>query len=584
MFHFLFPVTANVADTENFSKRALMRSDLTGYEYPLMVPENLPPLPQIQDVAFFDLSDRSEKYLAESFSLMGTMSLETLLRNHLLPWALAADGRLGAVKDSLIDFIFSNDHSRNPSRSWIELIANHPIIPILAGKDKPNGRHRCLVDLVRPQTLFSKLFFEDEDVIPEPSFFRKHETALVLCGIKSDPTWADLVGRICYFSQRPADAADIIEKVKILLTIPPPSDFEADEPNIHRIQTLKWVPGIPVLGTHVSLLSPQDCRGQDQRSLTVYVLGSTTLSPSGNWRKILGWDKPFHRSLLFRQLDICLERNDHEKVQHILSYLKPNEYSEIKYKKCILGSRKQYWGASKVFLPNSFLSRYPMLPFLDEVDSLFAQRHRKLIEILTVRSQPSMTDLIEVQKILQGSAPLDQPSLDIAVNSLEVAIRLPQTDDLTNTLVPDSQSVLRNVWDIVHGDRNVTGAVAAFHYTHPMISTNVIERLGVENALARATRLAIEFDDEDEDEYTLEEKLTDIISDTLGRYSMESTFNEYLANADDCGATKISWILDECKKGHYESKALLTPELEAFQGASLMVHNDGGKSLLSHSK
>lgn len=543
----------------------------------MTVPVNLPPLPQIQDLAFFDLSDKIENNLAESFSLMATMSLETLLRNHLLPWASAVDESLDPVKDRLIDFIFTNDQSRSPSRSWIDLIANQPIIPVQARKDQSNRRRRCLVDLVRPQTLISTLYFEDEDVIPDPIFFRKHKTALILCGIKSEPTWADVVDRIFQFSRRPQDVEELIEKVKTLLTIPPPSGFEADELNIRHIQTLQWVPATPVSETQLSLLSPQDCRGHDQRPLTSYVLGSTKISASGHWRKIIGWDKPIEKDLLFRQLDICLEKRKHENVQHILLYLQPHEYSEIQSKKCILGSHKDYWGASKVFLPKSLLGRYPMVPFIDEVDTLFAQRHKKLIEVLKVQSQPSIADLIEVQKNLQSSMPsLDQPSLQIAINSLEVAIRLPQADDFSDMLVPDSQCVLRKVCDIVHGDRNVTGAVAAFHYTHNMISTNVIERLGIENALARATRLAIEFDDEDEDEYTVGEELTDIISDTLGRYSLESTFNEYLANADDCGATKISWILDDCKKGPYESKALLAPELKAFQGPSLMVYNDGG--------
>jgi hypothetical protein len=35
-------------------------------------------------------------------------------------------------------------------------------------------------------------------------------------------------------------------------------------------------------------------------------------------------------------------------------------------------------------------------------------------------------------------------------------------------------------------------------------------------------------------------------SDTLDRYPVETTFREYLANADDCeGASHISWMLDQ---------------------------------------
>ena len=545
-----------------------------------MLPVNLPPLPNIQDVAFFDLSDTSERYLADTFGLLESMSLETLLRDHLLPWAVATEAGLDAVKDRLIHFIFSKEHFINPSRSWVKLITSQPIIPILTRTDQPTRRYRCLVDLIRPQTLLSELYFADEDVIPEPDFFKRHEPVLIMCGIKSEPTWADIVGRIFYFSQRHVDVDEIAGRVKILLRTNPPSDFRADESNIRHIQTLKWLPGIPVSGTHVSLLSPQDCRGPNQRSLTNHVLGSTSFSPSGDWKKIFGWDKPIHRSLLFRQLDKSLEQRDHENVHRVLSSLQPTDYPDLQSTKCILGSRKDYWDASKVFLSNSLLSSHPLYPFLDEVDSFYAQRHPELLEVLNVRKEPSIGDLIEVQRRLQASAPkLDPTGVTIAIKSLEIAICLPQTDDLTNILIPDTQSILRNLWDIVHGDRIVTGTQATLHYTHPMVSANVIEGLRVENSREYAIRLAIEFDDDDEDEYTLEDKLTDVISDTLGRYSLDSTFNEYLANADDCGATQITWILDDCKKGPYGSKALLTPELAAFQGASLFVHNNEGKSL-----
>lgn len=559
----------------------MVRRDLTGHKYPLTVPTNLPPLPQIQDVAFFSTLDATDRYVADSFGLLETMSSETLLRDHLRPWTVATAGSFGAVKDRLVHFLLSAEHFRNPSRSWIELIANLPIIPTSAHEDHLRPGRRRIVDLIRPETLLSKLFFENEEVFPEPNFFQRHKTVLNICRIKNEPTWADLVGRICYFSQCQADFHDLAEKVKILLSIPPPSDFRADNSNIHRIQTLKWLPGTLVMGGHMSLLSPQDCRGPDQESLTCYVLGSTSFSAWGDWNKILGWDTSIDRSLLLRQLGICVEKNDHERIDRVLSSLQPNDYPEIEFTKCILGSRKNYWFPSKISLPNSLLSTYPLLPFLDEVDSLFAQHHPKLMEDLKIRQQPSIGDLIEVQRTLQASTPsLNDSNVAVAINSLEIAIRLPPTDDVAGILIPDSQGILRNLADIVHGDRNVTGAVAAFNYTHPMISSNVIERLEVENSLARATRLAIDFDDQDEDEYTLEEKLTDIISDTLGRYSLESTFNEFLANADDCAAKKISWILDECLLGSYESKVLLTPELAAFQGAALFVHNDGGKPLI----
>lgn len=221
-----------------------------------------------------------------------------------------------------------------------------------------------------------------------------------------------------------------------------------------------------------------------------------------------------------------------------------------------------------------------MAPFLDEVDLLFAEKHLGLLDALDVRPQPALTNILEVQRELQPSTSrLSASGLNVAVSSLEIAIRLCKLEELTEVLVPDTENVMRSLPDIVHGDQYVSGPIASFNHTHSALSTRIIQVLGVENALARATRLNIEFEDEDEDEYTPREKLTGVISDTLERYPIESTFNEYLANADDCGATKISWILDQCLKGPHDSLNLLTPELKPFQGPALFVHNDEGKLL-----
>ena len=64
------------------------------------------------------------------------------------------------------------------------------------------------------------------------------------------------------------------------------------------------------------------------------------------------------------------------------------------------------------------------------------------------------------------------------------------------------------------------------------------------------------------------------ITNTLDAYPDNSTFREYLANADDTkGASVISWLLDE---RYHPNEKLLTPELKRFQGPSFLVYNDGG--------
>lgn len=72
-----------------------------------------------------------------------------------------------------------------------------------------------------------------------------------------------------------------------------------------------------------------------------------------------------------------------------------------------------------------------------------------------------------------------------------------------------------------------------------------------------------------------EEDILTIISDTLQRYPIKSTFKEYLANAEDSGgATNISWLLDRTQ---HPSRKLISQELAECQGPALACFNDGGK-------
>jgi hypothetical protein len=79
------------------------------------------------------------------------------------------------------------------------------------------------------------------------------------------------------------------------------------------------------------------------------------------------------------------------------------------------------------------------------------------------------------------------------------------------------------------------------------------------------------------DEFDQRESVTTQIADTLDRYPVETTFREYLANADDTsGATRVSWLLDERQ---HACQSLLTPEMEKLQGPALLVYNDGGEEV-----
>ena len=288
----------------------------------------------------------------------------------------------------------------------------------------------------------------------------------------------------------------------------------------------------------------------------------------------IGWDQPVPKEVLLQQLDRCLERNDYEKVDKVLTEIKPEDFPELSSKPCILVRHRRYMVPKRVFYPGSHLHVHSLAPYLEEIDGYFATKHVKLLVALGIKPEPSVEDLQYVQKALDASRQgrLSESDLSIAISTLEIATLL--RFDTDNFLVPDTTSILRSLVDIVHGDWDAAGHVK-FNFTHAKLSMDLINRLGIENSLARATRLEIEIEDEDEDEFTPRERLSTIICDTLGRYPIETTFNEFLANADDAGATRISWIIDECHDGPYESGSVLSPELKPFQGPALTVFNDG---------
>ncbi len=290
---------------------------------------------------------------------------------------------------------------------------------------------------------------------------------------------------------------------------------------------------------------------------------------------VSGWDQDVPTNILLQQLDHCLEAKDYDKVDKLLPHIKPKDLSQLQSRACILGCHKNFLSPRRSFQPGCTLSLYSLDPYLDEIDSAFFQKHAKLLATLDIQKDPSIEDLRYVQESLNTSdqGQLDDGDLHIAIATLEISAKLGYNP--RELRIPDTTSILRNLSDIVHGDRTVRGDISRFNFTHPRVSEYLIQQLEIEDSFERAIRLDIDFDDEDEDEYTQRESLTTVICDTLGRYPIETTFNEFLANADDAGATKISWTIDTCLGGPHKSDSLLAPELGPFQGAALIAYNDG---------
>lgn len=531
------------------------------------LPFALPAFPNLPGLNFFDIKEPSERYIVRELQLVSHASIETLLNDHILPWMVKQkSGDESIAKMQLVDWIFGEI---KPSDAGIRnTVSTNPIVPM---KPKSNAEpFRCLIDLVDPRSESAILYFEDEPVFPANDFFEKHELALRSYGIQrgnESPTLA--LDRAKVYAERKADMK-LLAKVQKLLTspLPPTKMYQANK----TVESLTWLPATMPDG-EMRLCSPKRCRGLDQRDLIDEVWGWLPFNPLPEWQSLLGWDVDVPGEILVAQVDGCIAKRDTSKLSKALSKVPSKDYSILIQKSCIQGKHGELMMPSQVFYPGHQLSAFSLLPHMDSVDGRFAQRHKSMLSSLGIAKEPSLIDIQELQATLNSRCPLDASGVSLAIASLEVALRLPDFDR-AKLAIPDTIGSMRNLTEIVHGEPVVDGQLAEFHYTNTRVSIDLAERLELETCYERALRLSIEIDEEDDDEFTPREKLADIVSDTLSRYPVEETFNEFLANADDAGAIGICWTVNDALQQNAISEASLTPELQDHNKPSITVYND----------
>ena len=536
----------------------------------------MPAICPIPGINFYRSVHESETYLIDSFNLLEQMNTEKLLFQHLLPFVFSNQPvhSVEEVKLSLANFTMTK--ARHQERSWISKIDKFALVPLKIGDQGKVRAYRRIMALIDPESSLAKLFFPDEEVFPEPQFFERHRAALIACGLQKVINRDIVIERIRYFAQC-QNVEELLKRVCRLVSSPLDAATPEDESIVTEIRTSSWLPATSPSGQLVKC-SPLQSRAIEDSQLCNHVLNVLDSKLHHDWKRLLGWDTVVEEKVLLDQLDACRKASSHLQIDQVLDYLYM-QYgtSSILSKQCIRTARQIYVEPSQAILPGGVLENFPLIPFLETVDWSFAKKHPQLLKDMKIKGSPSFEDLIEVQQAIMDTnngVALQAEQLSISRNLLEIASQILGPEHLGPFRVPDHEGRLALLADIVYGDPSVTVKDAEIRYTHPDISTSLINKLGIESVRERMTRLQIAIEDEDEDEYVPREELSTIISDTLRRYPIMATFNEFLANAEDCEASKISWILDECERGPYNSQRLMTSELVDLQGAALYSHND----------
>jgi sacsin len=457
-----------------------------------------------------------------------------------------------------------------------------PFVPVTQLNGKESSKFALASDLIDPTVPeLKRLCFDDEEITPKGIFFRDFDVALRGCGLKTVVDEAVVERRVRRYASSEYPLSEIQERAQKLLksSCRWNSPSEISEGSVLR--KLKWIPATDISGA-LSLKAPSQCRGHRDRLLAHSQLPILGIPISSEWEARLGWHATLPNLILLSQLSFGVQRKHRRIVDAVLAYIFEKGLTELlahelKSIPCILVSSGLFVTPSQAVSPRrlSIAGCERLQPYLANVDHKFWEDHEDLLIKLGIGNL-QLTHLLKIQGILEAKPVLEECDVAVAIEILNLASKIPK-GYLVGLKVISDTGKFWPIHDVNFDDLGPLKSKQKVNLTHPDIPPRTIRRLEIGSLTERLIKGMLEIEDvDDEDEFDQRENVTTRIADTLDRYPVETTFREYLANADDVkGASKISWLLDE--RTHPHDK-LLTREMKMFQGPAFLVQNNGSKS------
>ncbi|TVY90160.1 Sacsin [Lachnellula willkommii] len=565
---------------KNKMKSILIWTNLIACKESFGLLDDVTPVPESEGVQFIVAKESSSsQQLLQALGLKCNNTVE-LIQNHIIPhWSSQKSKNwTPASKEQLAEFILQQFSCLSlPTQKKLQTL---PMVPVARLDGKETCEFACARELIDPSVLqLRELCFHDEGILPKKKFFDKFKVALKGCGLKIAVDEDVVQHRINCYAGSNYPFEEIRQRAHKLLK----SEFTWTSPpnkqEFSELRHLKWLPTADLNGNR-SLRASNECRSRRDRKLVNSQLPILDISISKEWQERLGWENTLSSQILMFQLKYGITKKDKSIVDAVLSYISASKLTEpltndLMNLECVFDTSGSFILPSQAFRPSmQSIPGYERLqPYLANVDRNFWKVHEYLLLDIGVRDQLQLIDLIHVQTLLESKPVLDDSDLAVAIEILKFACKFPR-ESLTALKVVDESRVFQPIHDINYNDLGLLKAKQKVHLAHPDIPRNTIHSLGIESLRERLVKGMLEIEDvDDEDEFDQRESVTTRISDTLDRYPVETTFREYLANADDVqGTSEVSWLLDP--RSH-PCKNLLTPEMGIFQGPALLVHNNG---------
>ncbi|KAG9022499.1 hypothetical protein FRB95_014681 [Tulasnella sp. JGI-2019a] len=511
--------------------------------------------------------------------------LELAIRN----WA--QQGQVSDLPDLLIDRIFRRLRDLSPNTQ--ELLRSLPIVDVGQGHPK-----RGPTQVIDPKSSIAPLFDPEDGVLPRGTFAQDASSGYLtqlrnenmLQGVITMRVVEERIMRIVDFANPPREkGSKALILLQLLDDLYRKAGFPKDPPEC--VTSQPWLP----VGDQ--MYSPSQCWDQrpSDRNLCDRVLPLVDIKlKSGELRRLFGWQTvPF--DVLMRQFIAAVSsgrpsKGDHDRIDALIRQLA----YDVAGNTCTeedLTSLRQALG-SNPWVPVSGGSCMPShRTVLEdfEVTSRFYQVSRhlaadsvvsKFLAIMGVPNRPSTETLYEEitcisSELYQSGLTTDTKHLLIAsaISILQVLSRRHSGSSLDHSriLVPCEAMTLEPFDTMIYNDigDKLGDIPSEYKMAHPDVPPALARRLGL---MRLSDDRFAEFEDQLES-FQIGEALPIRIMGVLKDYDKEYASNEWVANADDAGAKKVAFVIDEVA---IEGGSLLGPHLTELQRSpALVIHNDG---------
>lgn len=507
---------------------------------------------------FIDICQRNKQSIL-SLEIMTCLPVQEIIERFVVP-NIVTTGDV-TLRAQLITFTLKN--FRNLSDQCKSQLGETEIVPV--GQDgKILKRPVDIVDIS-----FEEYFFQEECRIPSLEFYNKYETELKQLGMTSKQDEKFVLDRILAYSKNTHTTQEVFEKAQKLMMGHKPSYNLPEE-----YLTCQWIPAS--FEGEDGLYNATECRSFKYKDLVKYAMPVMKTQVPEEWERALGWDRQLLEKHVLRQLRGATKAKDSSALRHLIAcesktLLRCKE--KFQEDQWVPGNLiGYYYKVCDIFPPDPHLPYGELSPYFGTLSpELNNKAYTSFLGKMGMNKMPTLCQLKDLQGKLAAKGPLGENDLKVALFVVkEVGIRFAE-EDLEGFKAPDSKCSLLLLKDLTAGTPGPGDEDRAV--LHQDVSPETIRQLKFATFKNRNLDSLVDLEFED---FAQRESPATAISDTLTRYMPATTFNEYLANAEDCGsATKITWILDNSDGYPYSVEKLISPELEKAQGSALFCFNDG---------